>query len=144
MWEQVQQLFKLYYMFHFLCPGILNTTLEPLLKTSNFFLCISCQSPCFFCVCVCMCEQKRMLILHMCWALPLLCGGEFLVESHFLRNRAFSGHTLNNCPQDAEKPNEKICVLGVIIQAQRKRSNLFGPMQVQTAASLCRLICREG
>lgn len=86
MWEQVQQLFKLYYKFHFPCPGIFNTTFEPHLKTSNFFLHLSRQELMFFFYFdfLCMSEQKRMLMLHMCWALPLLCGGEFLVDSYFL------------------------------------------------------------
>lgn len=65
MWDQVQQLFRLYYKFHFLTGGTFNTTFSPCLKTSNFFL-IN-RADVFLFLIVCVHEQKTMIMLHMCY-----------------------------------------------------------------------------
>lgn len=67
MWGKKAQLFKFYYIFHFLHPGIFNKTFETLLETSNFFPLP--ESPELF-------ESTN----HMCRTLQLLFGGEILVD----------------------------------------------------------------
>lgn len=142
MWEQVQQLFKLYYKFHFLCPGILNTTFEPCLKTSNFFLCISCQSQCFF-VCVCVWTEKDANTPHVLsitfivwWGIPC--------RIPFSQKQSFLGTHPERLPAKVSEAKwENLCTWCDNSSSEEEKQP-FGPLQVQTTALLCRLICRKG
>lgn len=106
MWEQAQQLFKIYYKFNILIQGIFSKTFEPRFKTSHFFLSLSCQG-----------QWKG-------WEYPTCVGhylyyvvGKLLVDSHFLSCWAFLWQALNNySPKSQESKGKisKICVLGMI------------------------------